>query len=219
MNDRFFSGSSDYVTSAVVQSLRPSITRRAVQCMRSIYLSRIRRRFSYVGVGFFSEPHVHFEGSKNITIGDYVRLLRGSMLLANKGKIKLGFGSTICRYAILETAGGFIHIGEGSLIGDFTSLYGQGGLTIGKHVQIASGCRIVPKTTSFGNREMLIGEEGYKALGISIHDNVWLGVNCVVLDGVTIGTGTVIGAGAVVTKSIPENSVAIGIPAKVIRSR
>ena len=52
---------------------------------------------------------------------------------------------------------------------------------------------------------------------IHIGKNVWIGSNATILQGVTIGDGSVIGAGSVVTKSIPENSVAVGVPAKVIR--
>ena len=52
---------------------------------------------------------------------------------------------------------------------------------------------------------------------ISIGDSVWIGGNVVILPGVTIGSGSVIGAGSVVKDSIPENSLAVGNPAKVIR--
>jgi len=58
-----------------------------------------------------------------------------------------------------------------------------------------------------------------RAIGIIIEDDVWLGVGSTVLDGVTIGKGSVIGAGAVVTKDIPPYSIAVGVPAKVIKKR
>ena len=57
------------------------------------------------------------------------------------------------------------------------------------------------------------------AKGVVIEDDVWLGGGVKVLEGVTIGRGSVIGAGAVVTKNIPEFSIAVGIPANVIRKR
>lgn len=52
---------------------------------------------------------------------------------------------------------------------------------------------------------------------VHIEDNVWIGANVVIVPGVTIGKNTVIGAGSVVTKDIPENSVAVGNPCRVIR--
>ena len=55
--------------------------------------------------------------------------------------------------------------------------------------------------------------------GIVIEDDVWLGFGVIVLDGVRIGKGAVIGAGAVVTKDIPEGAIAAGIPARVIKMR
>ena len=61
-------------------------------------------------------------------------------------------------------------------------------------------------------------ERSGKAAPIYIEDNVWLGVNTVVLKGVRIGKNSVIGAGSVVTKDIPENVIAAGNPCKVIRS-
>lgn len=52
---------------------------------------------------------------------------------------------------------------------------------------------------------------------IILEDNVWIGTRAIILKGVTIGEGAVIGAGAVVTRSIPSTTLAVGVPAKVIR--
>lgn len=57
-----------------------------------------------------------------------------------------------------------------------------------------------------------------KALPITIEDNVWLGGNVSILPGVTIGEGSIIGAGSVVHKDIPANSVAVGVPCRVVRA-
>ena len=71
----------------------------------------------------------------------------------------------------------------------------------------------------FSDPEMLIHEQGMIGLGIKIEDDVWIGAGAIILDGVTIGRGSVIGAGAVVTKNIPPYSVAVGVPARVIKKR
>jgi acetyltransferase-like isoleucine patch superfamily enzyme len=54
---------------------------------------------------------------------------------------------------------------------------------------------------------------------IVIEDDAWLGVGVVVLDGVRIGKGAVIGAGSVVTRDIPDNAIAVGVPASVVKMR
>ncbi|NEQ84957.1 MAG: maltose O-acetyltransferase [Moorea sp. SIO2I5] len=63
-------------------------------------------------------------------------------------------------------------------------------------------------------------EQGVYSKGpVVIGDDVWLGAGAIVLDGVRIGKGCIIGAGAVVTKDLPDYAVAIGVPARVIRMR
>ena len=64
-----------------------------------------------------------------------------------------------------------------------------------------------------------IREQGLTTKGIEIGDDCWLGYGVKVLDGVTIGQGSIVGAGAVVTKNLPPYSIAVGVPAKVIGSR
>ncbi len=62
-------------------------------------------------------------------------------------------------------------------------------------------------------------EQGTRRKGIIIEDDVWLGANCCVLDGVTVGRGAVVGAGAVVTKDVPPFAIVGGVPARIIRMR
>ena len=95
----------------------------------------------------------------------------------------------------------------------------RGKVTIGEHVSIAPNCMVIGTSHRFDDRTRLIQDQGFNIEGISIESNVWIGANCVVLDGVTIGNGSVIGAGSVVTKSIPPMSVAFGNPCRVRRER
>ncbi|MEB3336520.1 MAG: DapH/DapD/GlmU-related protein [Leptolyngbyaceae bacterium] len=64
-----------------------------------------------------------------------------------------------------------------------------------------------------------INEQGLIGLGVVIEDDCWLGCGAKVMDGITIGKGSVIGAGAVVTKSLPPYSIAVGVPARIIGKR
>jgi galactoside O-acetyltransferase len=69
----------------------------------------------------------------------------------------------------------------------------------------------------FTDPERPIMDQGITATGIRIEDNCWVGAGAIVLDGVTVGRGACVGAGAVVTHSVPPHSLAVGVPARVIR--
>ncbi len=93
------------------------------------------------------------------------------------------------------------------------------GISIGPDTLIASGCKFIDHDHNFTDREATISSQKNQAAAITIESDVWLGVNVVVLQGVTIGRGAVVGAGAVVTKSIPPFEIWAGIPAKKIGVR
>ena len=93
-----------------------------------------------------------------------------------------------------------------------------GGIEIGSDVLIAANCYIIDNDHEFKRGE-LINKQGVLVKPTRIGNDVWLGTGVSVLRGVTIGDGAVIGAGSVVNKDIPENAIAVGVPAKVIRYR
>ena len=64
-----------------------------------------------------------------------------------------------------------------------------------------------------------MSQQGLDCESITIEDDVWIGLNCSIVKGVTIGKGAIIGAGAVVTSDIPAFGIALGVPAKVISNR
>ena len=114
---------------------------------------------------------------------------------------------------------GHIEIGESTYIGPYTCLAGPGPIKIGKSCLIGSHSGIYGNNHNFTDPQQKIAEQGITCKGITIGDDCWLGTSVKVIDGVTIGQGSVIGAGAVVTKDIPPYSVAVGVPAKVISQR
>ncbi|WP_020529936.1 sugar O-acetyltransferase [Flexithrix dorotheae] len=100
-------------------------------------------------------------------------------------------------------------------------------IEIGNNVLIASNVQIYTATHSTDVNERLVANWEAKsglpffrtfAQPIKIEDNVWIGGGVIILPGVNIGENSIIGAGSVVTKSIPANSVAVGNPCKVIRT-
>ncbi len=135
------------------------------------------------------------------------------------GSIKIGKNCSILDYAMILTYGGKIEIGNNVSIHHYSIIYGTGGLKIGNDVRIAAHVVITPVNHIFARKDIPIRLQGVDLKGIVIEDDVWIGTNVTILDGVTIGKGCVIGAGSVVTKSLPEYSVAVGIPARVIYKR
>lgn len=152
-----------------------------------------------------------------------------------RGKLGMGF-----RYVILKSItdsigdnvavfpGVYIFHPENLVIGNNVSIqpmtymecgYVKGGITIDDDVSIAHGVTIMGTTHRFDNHEITIRDQGVNNELVHIEENVWIGAKVAVLSGVTIGHGSVIGAGAVVNKSLGPEGVYVGIPAKRVKDR
>jgi acetyltransferase-like isoleucine patch superfamily enzyme len=107
-----------------------------------------------------------------------------------------------------------IRIGKHVAIGYYSVLQGAGGITLDDFVLL--GDHVILATSSHPSAELHF--HNFWSKPIHLQENVWLGSNVVVLPGVTIGQNSAIGAGAVVTKDIPPDSVALGVPARVVET-
>lgn len=112
------------------------------------------------------------------------------------------------------SVGKYVSIGSGTYANMNFTLIDDWKITIGKNVLI--GPNVTLSTTGHAIHPAHRGD-GMYSFPITIGDNVWIGGNVMVLPGVTIGENSVIGAGSVVTKDIPANVVAFGVPCKVYR--
>lgn len=113
-----------------------------------------------------------------------------------------------------------VRIGEHSQINFNSVIFGGSGVSIGDRVMVGPNCTLAAGNHDYKQTNTPIRFAGALSRGpITIEDDVWLGASVVVTDGVTIGRGSVIGAGAVVTRDIPPMSVAAGVPARVIQMR
>lgn len=136
------------------------------------------------------------------------------------GNIFIGKNTFIYKEAILMTYGGKIIIGDNVGINPYTIIYGMGkGVRIGNNVMIAAQSIIIPANHNAQSTSIPMNSQGISSKGIVIEDDVWIGAGVKILDGVNIGKGSIIGAGAIVTKNIPPYSIAVGIPAKIIKKR
>ena len=204
-----------------------------------------RTLFAHMGKAVQIERGCDFYGSRRIEMSDNVFISYNVCLEASQptNRIVLGHGVLLKDNVRLSSEGpentivldnyvqvdrgvdmrahehGCITIGQGTYIGPYACIAGPGHIQIGENCMIASHSGIYANNHNFADLTRPICVQGTTNEGIVIEDDCWLGTGVKVLDGVTIGHGSVIGAGAVVTKNIPPYSIAVGVPAKVIARR
>jgi acetyltransferase-like isoleucine patch superfamily enzyme len=115
-------------------------------------------------------------------------------------------------------AGG-ITIGDDTYVGPHAVLFGAGGIIIESGVLVSPGVVITSHQHSFARTDQPIREQPTSFEPVVIESNVWIGSNATILPGVRLGAGSVIGAGAVVTRDVGPRVVAVGVPARVQRQR
>ena len=169
-----------------------------------------------IGPGVSLSRSARIHNARSIKLGKNVKIFGHSEIIVNGGSLTIGDSTYILYNAMIMTYGGNIEIGSHCSINPFSVIYGGGGLTIGNFVRIAPHVAIFPSNHIYDDPDTPIYLQGIKAEGIVIKDDVWIGAGAKILDGVTIGYGSVVAAGSVVTKDIPEYAVAAGVPARVI---
>lgn len=157
-------------------------------------------------------------------------------IVSSQKRLTIGKDSIIGGQFIFESSIGNVTIGEHSFIGGSTFI-SRSSITIGSNVTIAWGCTIYDHDShslNYMERRKDISDELYdirngrnfithknwdvvNSKPITICDDAWIGMNCIILKGVTIGEGAIVGAGSVVTKDVPAWTVVAGNPAKVVK--
>lgn len=128
--------------------------------------------------------------------------------------LRIGEHSWIAGHAIVR---GDVEFGDHCTVNPYACVSGK--VRCGNGVRIASLASIVGFNHGFDDPNVPIYQQPHESLGITIGDDVWIGANAVLLDGVTIGRGAVVAAGSVVAKDVPEMAIVGGVPAKFIRRR
>lgn len=170
------------------------------------------------GVRFFNAGKIRL--GRFVKLGDKVymsALGREGITLGDN--VGLGAYSRAIVSTSLNNIGSFIRIGNNVGIGEFAYLGGAGGLEIGDDCIIGQYFSCHPENHNYGDSESLIRLQGVTRKGIMIGKNCWIGSRVTILDGVAVGDGCIIAAGAVVTKSFPANSIIGGVPAKLLKAR
>ncbi len=157
-----------------------------------------------------------------VTLGDNVVIDDGCKLMARSERgITLQDGVRLKRGVYLDTeaADGYIEVGKRVYLGTGCCLHGHKGLEIGDDTLFAQNITITPYSHKFDDPALPIIQQGGHTRKVTIGRDCYLGMCVCVLYSGDIGDGSVIGSGSVVVKPIPAYSVAVGVPARVIRGR
>jgi acetyltransferase-like isoleucine patch superfamily enzyme len=188
--------------------------------LRGVVFSLNPRKLVFLG------PGVVLRNRRMIRFGHSVTLGRGVVIDGlSKHGVELGDNVKVGSYSIIEATSVITHIGEGcrmgarSAIGEHSYIGAVGGVWIGEDVIMGQRVGFHSEDHVFQRTDVPIREQGVTRKGITIENDCWIGANVTFLDGAHVGQGCVIGAGAVVKGEIPPFSVAVGVPARVIKSR
>jgi acetyltransferase-like isoleucine patch superfamily enzyme len=177
------------------------------------------------GVCFKRPKDIHLQSGVYIGQGCHIYGTPAGLHIGPHTRITHNAYLNVCNYSkftvreAVPSCESKMEIGEHCVVGAFSCLMAYGHIKIGNYVTIANHCSIFGFDHVFSDIGTNIMDQGVKKGAVVIEDDVWIGANSVVLSGVTIGRGSVIGAGSVVTASIEPYSVAVGNPARIIRKR
>jgi acetyltransferase-like isoleucine patch superfamily enzyme len=175
-----------------------------------------------VGKGSFIETGVRWQVPRRVFLGRRVMIGEGCFVDANSlsSRIVLQDDVWLSRGCYLVTGpGAEILVGPQTYIGHRCLFYGHRGIEVGRDVLLANDVQLICGNHTFARRDVPIRTQPPSGQPIFIEDDVWLGASVIVLGGVTVGRGSVVGAGAVVTHDLPPYSIARGVPARVVGVR
>ena len=129
-------------------------------------------------------------------------------------------GDCVCIYPNVYLMNAIhLSLGDNISIHPMSYIEAYGGIEIGSEVSIAHGVTIMSVSHGFKELDIPIRRQDLIPMPVKLGDDVWIGAKATLLGGIIIGNGCVVGANAVVTKNVPSFSIAVGNPARVIRSR
>ena len=192
--------------------------------MPSLLLRRawLRLRLGRFGDDTLVESGARLQYPERIRLGNGVRIASQATLRANTEQangIGIGDHTTVHESALIAANLGQVEIGRHSWVGPFCLVYGNGDVSIGDNVLIAAHTSINTVSHHFERCDIPINDQGIYCDPVTIEDDAWIGMNAVILQGVRIGKGAIVGAGAVVTRDVPPWSIVMGVPARIVSQR
>lgn len=169
-------------------------------------ITRFLARFGYYKIGI----HLPISYDRFGTFSRYFRAFCAKKFLIHVGKnVNIEHGAMITS---------LISIGDNSGVGINSKMHGR--ITIGKNVMMGPECIIYTRNHAFEDITVPMCQQGFQEeKPVEIGDDVWIGGRVIILPGVHIADGSIIGAGAVVTKDVPAYAIIGGNPGKILRFR
>lgn len=162
--------------------------------------------------------YLNVKFKRNVRVGNNPRISPEAHICPRDSKITFGNDILICREAMIQ---GNVTIGNNCSIQTHSLIVGykEFGVEIGNNVRIAPFVTMISANHNFDRVDIPIYCQGVSAKKIVIEDDCWIASRVNIMAGVTIGKGSVIAAGAVITKDVEPYSVMGGVPANIIKSR
>ncbi len=178
-------------------------------------------RLVLIGKGVSIRYAKYLETGRDLIIEDYAEIN-----CLSKQKIILGNRVSIGKFAIIRPSNSYggeigegLKIGNNSNIGPYSYIGCSGYIEIGDNVMISPRVSIYAENHLFDRTDIPMKEQGVKKQFVKIEDDCWIAANSIILAGVTIGKGSVVAAGSVVSSDVPPYSVVAGVPARIIKQR
>ncbi len=156
-------------------------------------------------------PRVRFGAGCDVRAGLFLSV-------GPQGSVEFGPECVLDRSLTIE-AEGRLSVGARTIFGHHCTLAARDSLEIGEDCLLAEMVSVRDHDHCFDRLDIPVREQGAVSAPVKIGRNVWLGAKVTVVKGVTIGDNAIVGANAVVTKDIPPNAIAVGVPARVVRYR
>jgi acetyltransferase-like isoleucine patch superfamily enzyme len=156
-----------------------------------------------------------------IAISHYSRIAEmGKIVVYDGGTLVIGENTSIDRLCeIIIEKDSSLKIGDNVFIGSHANIRVTGNMEIGNDCRIAQFVSLINGNYGFVKKDILIRNQQYEKGFLLIEDDVWIGVGSIILPNLTISKGAVLGAGTVISKDVPEYSVVVGNPQKIIKAR
>ncbi len=179
--------------------------------------------FKKTGSGLIIGRNVVIRHPASIALGNAVTIDDNSLIDgrgAGDNGIVIEDNVIVNRSCMIQAKSGPIRLGKRTTIGSNSVIVSMAGVVFGEAVLVAGNCYFTAGAYHVDDTGSAVMDQGAYSKGpIILGDNSWIGTGAIILDGVKVGKGAIVGAGAVVTKDVPDYAIVAGVPAKIIRMR